>query len=123
MVGADRKIKEAMAAGVTFSQKDMLLKSSDHNRPLYCKGKIDTLTVNRVLIDPGSAVNILPAKIFKKLSHRRHELEESSIVVQGFDKHPQTPLGGINLKVTFGDLQTDAYFLVIDADTSYKALL
>jgi hypothetical protein len=49
MVGADRKIKEAMAAGVTFSQKDMLLKSSDHNRPLYCKGKIDTLTVNRVL--------------------------------------------------------------------------
>lgn len=57
---------------MTFSQKDMLLKSSDHNRPLYCKGKIDTLTVNRVLE---------------------------------------------------GDLQTDAYFLVIDADTSYKALL
>ena len=25
--------------------------------------------------------------------------------------------------MTFGDLQTDAYFLVIDADTSYKALL
>ncbi len=74
------------------------------------------------MIDPGSAVNLLPKRTYFKLVNVTSKLEESSIIVQGFDKHPQIPLGGINQQVRFGNLKTEAYFHVIDSNTSYKAL-
>lgn len=54
------------------------------------------------MIDPGSAVNLLPKRTYFKLVNVTSKLEESSIIVQGFDKHPQIPLGGINQQVRFG---------------------
>ena len=45
---------------ITFDDEDKLLEEGDHNRPLYVEGNIGTAHLRRVLIDPGSAVNILP---------------------------------------------------------------
>ncbi|KAL0462265.1 UNVERIFIED_CONTAM: hypothetical protein Slati_0114100 [Sesamum latifolium] len=45
---------------ITFTDKDLLLGSKLHNRPLFIAGYVRDQKVNRILIDGGSAVNILP---------------------------------------------------------------
>ncbi|KAL0405771.1 UNVERIFIED_CONTAM: hypothetical protein Slati_3891000 [Sesamum latifolium] len=45
---------------ITFTNEDLLLGSKPHNRPLFVVGYVREQKVNRILIDGGSAVNILP---------------------------------------------------------------
>ena len=45
---------------INFSNEDLLLGSTPHNRPLFVVGYIREQKVNRILIDDGSVVNILP---------------------------------------------------------------
>ncbi|KAK4390239.1 hypothetical protein Sango_2087200 [Sesamum angolense] len=52
---------------ITFTDKNLLLGSKPHNRPLFVAGYVREQKVNRILIDGGSAVNILPLRILKEL--------------------------------------------------------
>ncbi|KAL0453380.1 UNVERIFIED_CONTAM: Transposon Tf2-12 polyprotein [Sesamum latifolium] len=52
---------------ITFIDEDLLLGSKPHNRPLFVVGYVREQKVNRILIDGGSAVNILPLRILKEL--------------------------------------------------------
>ncbi|KAL0352212.1 UNVERIFIED_CONTAM: hypothetical protein Scaly_1609900 [Sesamum calycinum] len=45
---------------ITFTDEDLLLGSKPHNRPLFVAGYVCEQKVNRILIDEGSSVNILP---------------------------------------------------------------
>ena len=47
---------------ITFTEEDKVVDESDHNRPLYIEGNIGDAHLRRILIDPGSAVNILPIR-------------------------------------------------------------
>lgn len=57
-------MKEALyaqySAAVTFTNDDLMLKTTEHNRPNYVIGEIDNHKVNRILLDPGSSVSLLP---------------------------------------------------------------
>jgi len=45
---------------VTFKDDDLLPGSKPHNRPLFVAGYIKEQKVDRILIDGGSAINIMP---------------------------------------------------------------
>jgi len=45
---------------VTFTNDDLLLGSDPHNRSLFMVGYIREQKVNRILMDGGSATNIMP---------------------------------------------------------------
>ncbi|KAL0349900.1 UNVERIFIED_CONTAM: hypothetical protein Sradi_4139200 [Sesamum radiatum] len=52
---------------ITFTDEDLLLGSKPHNCPLFVAGYVREQKVNRILIDGGFAVNILPLRILKEL--------------------------------------------------------
>ncbi|KAL0381243.1 UNVERIFIED_CONTAM: hypothetical protein Sangu_0188600 [Sesamum angustifolium] len=51
---------------ITFTDEDLPLGSKPHNHPLFVTEYIREQKVNRILIDGGSAVNILPLQILKE---------------------------------------------------------
>ena len=59
---------------ISFSDEDLLLGSTPHNRPLFVVGYIREQKVNCILIDDGSAVNILPLNTMKELGVPLNEL-------------------------------------------------
>ncbi|MQM14721.1 hypothetical protein Taro_047656 [Colocasia esculenta] len=67
MADFQAQVYEALAANVTFTEKDMLLSSPYHNRPLYMKGQVNGNELNRILIDPGASINLMPYKTFESL--------------------------------------------------------
>jgi hypothetical protein len=108
---------------ISFNDEDLLLGSKLHNRPLFIKGYVDQKMVNRILVDDGSAVNILPLKTMKELGIPMDELFPSHLMIQGFNQGGQNAIGKIRLAMHMEDMESNALFHVIDAKTTYNMLL
>ena len=52
---------------ITFMDNDLLFGETLHNRPLYMVGHVLEKKINRILIDEGFGVNILPIHTLKEL--------------------------------------------------------
>ena len=52
---------------ITFTPEDMLIKSTYHDRPLYFTGYVGSSKVDRIQVDLGSALSIVPLKLIKHL--------------------------------------------------------
>ncbi|KAH7861464.1 hypothetical protein Vadar_026563 [Vaccinium darrowii] len=103
---------------LTFTDEDLQLSSKLHNRPLFVSGYIKEQKVGRILIDGGSAVNIMPKFTMKKLGIPVDELANSRLVIQGFNQGGQRAIGMIRLNLTINELTASTLFHVIDAKTA-----
>ncbi|XP_059281291.1 uncharacterized protein LOC132034986 [Lycium ferocissimum] len=110
-------------AKITFTNDDLLLGQTLHNRPLYMVGFVRGHKVNRIMIDDGSGVNILPIRIVKELGISVDELSESRLMIQGFNQGGQRAIGAVKLEINMGGMCSNAWMHVIDAKTSYNILL
>ncbi|KAI5316646.1 hypothetical protein L3X38_036353 [Prunus dulcis] len=110
-------------AAITFGEDDFLLGSKFHNRPLYVTGEVGGTIINRILLDCGSSVNLIPLKTLHAIGMSARQLSPSMLTIQGFNQLGQKAMGSIALQMEIGELYSDALFHVIDADTSYNVLL
>ncbi|KAI5317664.1 hypothetical protein L3X38_037371 [Prunus dulcis] len=110
-------------AAITFGEEDFLLGSKFHNRPLYVTGEVGGTIINRILLDCGSTVNLIPLKTLHAIGMSARQLSPSMLTIQGFNQLGQKAMGSIALQMEIGELYSNALFHVIDADTSYNVLL
>ena len=52
---------------ITFTPDDMLIKNPKHDRPLYFTGYIGSSQVDRIQVDPGFALSIIPLRLIQHL--------------------------------------------------------
>lgn len=77
------------------------------------------VAVNRIFVDAGAAVNLLPYKTSARLHPHPAQLEEA----QGLWLQSKFWRNGACLSSALEDFVTKVTFHVINADTTYKALL
>ena len=66
---------------VTFTDGDLLLGSKPHNRPLFVASYIKEQKVDRILVDGGLAVNIMPKSTMHDLGLTIEELSKSCAMI------------------------------------------
>lgn len=66
---------------IVFSDNDLLLRTKLHNCPLFVKGYSHQKMVNRILVDDGFAINILPFRTMKELGITTDELSPSCLMI------------------------------------------
>ncbi|KAM0833194.1 hypothetical protein ACQ4PT_064416 [Festuca glaucescens] len=108
---------------ITFDEEDNLVEDGAHNRPLYVEGNIGAAYLRRILIDPGSTVNILPLRSLKRAGFTEDDLEPTDVMICGFDNQGKPTLGAITVKIQMSTFSFKVRFFVIEANTSYSALL
>ena len=108
---------------ITFGEEEILIGKEVHNRPLYVTGLVGNTTMNRILLDPGSTVNVLPLKTLHMMGMNVRQLTSSILTIHGFNQAGQRVMGTITLQMEIGELYSKAVFYVIDAPTSYNLLL
>ncbi|KAM1099067.1 hypothetical protein ACFX15_005449 [Malus domestica] len=108
---------------IYFTDEDLLLGSKPHNRPLFVSGYVREHKVNRMLVDGGSAINIMPKSTMTTIGIKADELSLSRLLIQGFNQGGQKAMGMIRVEMTIGELKSSTIFHVIDARTSYGLLL
>jgi hypothetical protein len=111
------------AACINFTDDDLLIGTADHNRPLYFTGDCGGQKIGRILVDAGSSINIMPLKTLKTTTLDVKNLSDEKVIIHGFNQNSQKAMGAITLNLQCESLQALTKFYVIDAETSYRALL
>ena len=76
-----------------------------------------------MLIDQGSSLEIMYARLFDKLGLKHSDLRLTSIPLFGFSGQAVQPMGVITVRVSVGPVQLDMEFLVVDVPSPYNAIM
>jgi hypothetical protein len=84
---------------IMFDEEDNIIEDGAHNHPLYMEGNIGAAYLRQILIDPGSAVNILPVRSLKRAGFTVEDLESTDVMICGFANQGKPTLGAITVKI------------------------
>ena len=68
-----------------------------HLKALYVKGLVDGKPINKMLVDGGASVNLMPYTTFRKHSKGRGDLIETEMMLKDFGGNASKTLGGNNM--------------------------
>ena len=78
------------------------VETTRHIKPLYVKSHLNGRPVSKVLIDNGSAVNVMPLRILRALGRSINDLIETEVVVSTFTGEVSKTLGILAIDITIG---------------------
>ncbi|GMQ09985.1 hypothetical protein CsSME_00053173 [Camellia sinensis var. sinensis] len=96
---------------------------TQHVKPLYIKAFFDGIQMNRVLVNNGAAVNLLPKSSLKKLGKRNPRLIPTSTTIAGFAGDKLIAQGILPINLSMGTRDCMTALFVIDNNAKYNALL
>ncbi|XP_075081725.1 uncharacterized protein LOC142166411 [Nicotiana tabacum] len=108
---------------ITFSDDELPMEGTEHNRALYLTVKCEHSVVSRVLVDNGSSANICPLSTLQKLKFGTERIHLNSVCVRGFDVGGKDSVGDIMLELSIGPVEFIMEFQVLDVTVSYNMLL
>ncbi|XP_070009813.1 uncharacterized protein [Nicotiana sylvestris] len=108
---------------ITFSDDELPMKGTEHNRALYLTVKCEDSVVSRVLVENGSSANICPLSTLQKLKIGTEGIHLNSVCVRGFDGGDKDSVADIMLKLLIGPVEFTMEFQVLDVVVSYNLLL
>ncbi|XP_073262695.1 uncharacterized protein [Populus alba] len=94
-----------------------------HNKPLYITVKCKDFLIGKVLVDNGSALNVLPKYILKEMLVDESHMKPSTITARAYDGSPRPVLGNLEVELYVGPQMFLTTFQVMDIHPSYSMLL
>jgi hypothetical protein len=83
--------------------------------------------VHNVLVDTGSAVDIIFAKAFKQMQEQDDKIHDATHPLCGFGGRQIVALGKITMPITFGSVHNtrteQVLFDIVDMDYPYNAII
>ncbi|XP_015949749.1 uncharacterized protein LOC107474627 [Arachis duranensis] len=112
---------------INFSVADFKTSCPNLDDPVVISLYMGELTVKKVLLDPGSSVDVLFYSTFKKMNFSDKALQPSPGELVGFSGEKVSVLGYIWLRTTIGEPPNnktlDIQFLVVDCPSPYNIIL
>jgi hypothetical protein len=112
---------------ITFSQEDLQLKDYPHNDAMVISCVIKGFLVHNVLVDTGSAADIIFAKAFRQMQELEDKIHDATYPLCGFGGRQITTLDKITMPVTFGFVHNtrteQVVFDIVDMEYPYNAII
>ena len=99
------------------------LKKIRHIKPLYIKAHLNGRPMSRVLIDDGSAMNVIPSKMLATLGKTEEDLIPTDVTVSTFTGKVTRVISVLPMKISIGSKTSLTAFFIINSTTSYNVLL
>lgn len=110
-------------SSITFSDEEVVSQSEKNPRALHITLKCKGFIVSKVLIDGGSALNVLPRSTLTQLSMSTDDLTPQVMVVRAFDGTKRDILGEVVLSLEIGPSKFQVLFQVMEIEPAYTMLL
>jgi hypothetical protein len=112
---------------ITFSQEDLQLKDYPHNDAMVISCVIKGFLVHNVLVDTGSAADIIFPKAFRQMQEPEDKIHDATHPLSGFEGRQIVALGKMTMSVTFGYVHNtrseQVVFDIVDMEYPYNAIL
>ncbi|XP_061359320.1 uncharacterized protein LOC133303422 [Gastrolobium bilobum] len=108
---------------ITFSIDEIVCPYEKTSRALHITLKCRGYIIAKVLIDGGSALNVLPLSTLSQLSMSTNDLTPQEMIVRAFDGTKRGILGEIVLPLEIGPSNFQVLFQTMDIEPAYTMLL
>jgi hypothetical protein len=98
-------------------------KTYRHLKPLYVKGYIDGKPMNKMIVDGGEAINLMPYSICHRLGKTIEDLIKTNVTLNAFNGDPTEAKGVLNVELTMGRKTNPTTFFVVESRGTYTVLL
>ena len=118
-----KKVKKGASLVQGFSDDDKIGTTQPHDDALVVTLRIEGYDVKRVLVDQGSAVEVMYPDLYKGLNLRPDDLTSYDSPLVSFEGKTVTPMGQIRLPIQTGSDMVVVDFIVVDAYSPYTAIV
>lgn len=94
-----------------------------HLKPLFIRGKIENTRVNKILVDGGVVVNLMPYFMLKRNGKFDTDLRPHNMVLSNYEGNIGHTLGVIQVDLIVGYVTRLTLFMVITSKATYNLLL
>jgi hypothetical protein len=98
-------------------------RSYRHLKALYLRGYINGQPVNKMLVDTGAAVNIMPYSMLRRLGRSSSDLIKTNVTLSDFNGQASDAQGVLNVDLTVGRKTIPTTFFIVDSKSTYAVLL
>jgi hypothetical protein len=121
-------LEEEEVSQLALGWQDIVFKkpaeSKDHLKSLCIRGHLNGTPVARMLVDGGTAVNVMPYATFKKLGKTDVKLVKTNMMLMGIEgEGPIVPKGVALMELTVGSKTIPTAFFVVEVQGSYNTIL
>jgi predicted aspartyl protease len=92
-------------------------------KALYLKVYINGQPVNKMLVDIGAAVNIMPYSVLRRLGRSTRDLIKTNITLSDFNGQTSEAQGVLNVDLTVGSKTIPTSFFIVNSKSTYAVLL
>ena len=118
-----KRVKMNVPLVLSFSDANKLGTIQPHDDALVVTLRIGGYNVKRVMIDQGSAAEIMYLGLYKGLGLKPENLTTYSSPLVSFEGKMVVPMGQIKLPVQVGTHVVKVDFIVVDAFSPYTAIM
>ena len=118
-----KKAKRNSYPILSFSEEDKIETTQPHDDALLITLKIEDYDVKRVMVDGGSAAEIMYLDLYKGLKLKPEDLMPYSSPLISFDRKLVIPKGMIRLPIQTSLEVVEVNFIVIDTYSLYTAIV
>ncbi|XP_052490803.1 uncharacterized protein LOC105793312 [Gossypium raimondii] len=108
---------------ISFSDDEIPLGGMGSTRALHITARCKGCILQGILIDNGSALNVLPLSTLNRLPVDSSHIKSCQNVVRAFDGTERKVMGRIDIPLLIGPTVYEVDFLVMDIKPSYSCLL
>ena len=94
-----------------------------HLKPLFIQAKVNGVGINKVLVDGGATVNLLPQSFLIKIGLFDTDLKPYNMVLTSYEGTSGHSLGVVEVKVIVGSIKRSTTFMVVPSKANFNALL
>jgi hypothetical protein len=115
--------KELLVARLDFGPQPVIFekpreKNYKHLKALYLKGYINGHPVNKMPVDTGAAVNIMPYSVLRRLGRSAEDLIKTNVTLSDFNGQALEAQGVLNMDLTMGSKIVLTSFFIISSKST-----
>jgi hypothetical protein len=92
-------------------------------KTLFLKGYINGHPVNKMLVDTGAAINIMPYSVLRWLGHSTEDLIKTNVTLSDFNGQASEAQAVLNMDLTVGSKTVLTSFFIVSSKSRYTVLL
>jgi len=106
-----------------FTADELDAEGTGHNKPLYITVKCKDCLIGKVLVDNGSALNVLPKHMLEEMPIDESHMKPSAMMARAYDGSPRPIIGTLEVELYVGPQMFLVTFQVMDIHPSFSMLL